>query len=138
MENLVVVKRAGLTVMNSSNPEYMAKLLSGRNIYRAVSKCQAGFLCTSEVEANSPIEAFRRYKSKSLQSLEFVTESGSTITMYARVGNKVWASDMLLIDMEVRDINQDLGKTALYSQAQYEVVNAKNWAAKAFQVNVIN
>ena len=138
MENLVVVKRAGLTVMNSSNPEYMTKLLSGRNIYRAVSKCQAGFLCTSEVEANSPIEAFRRYKSKSLQSLEFVTESGSTITMYARVGNKVWASDMLLIDMEVRDINQDLGKTALYSQAQYEVVNAKNWAAKAFQVNVIN
>ena len=138
MENLVVVKRAGLTVMNSSNPEYMAKLLSGRNIYRAVSKCQAGFLCTSEVEANSPIEAFRRYKSKSLQSLEFVTESGSTITMYARVGNKVWASDMLLIDMEVRDINQDLGKTALYSQAQYEVVNAKNWAAKAFRVNVIN
>jgi molybdopterin/thiamine biosynthesis adenylyltransferase len=138
MENLVVVKRAGLTVMNSSNPEYMAKLLSGRNIYRAVSKCQAGFLCTSEVEANSPIEAFRRYKSKSLQSLEFVTESGSTITMYARVGNKVWASDMLLIDMEVRDINQDLGKTALYSQAQYEVVNAKNWACKAFRVNVIN
>ena len=138
MENLVVVKRAGLTVMNSSNPEYMAKLISGRNIYRAVSKCQAGFLCTSEVEANSPIEAFRRYKSKSLQSLEFVTESGSTITMYARVGNKVWASDMLLIDMEVRDINQDLGKTALYSQAQYEVVNAKNWAAKAFRVNVIN
>jgi len=138
MENLVVVKRAGLTVMNSSNPEYMTKLLSGRNIYRAVSKCQAGFLCTSEVEANSPIEAFRRYKSKSLQSLEFVTESGSTITMYARVGNKVWASDMLLIDMEVRDINQDLGKTALYSQAQYEVVNAKNWACKAFRVNVIN
>lgn len=138
MENLVVVKRAGLTVMNSSNPEYMAKLLSGRNIYRAVSKCQAGFLCTSEVEANSPIEAFRRYKSKSLQSLEFVTESGSTITMYARVGNKVWASDMLLIDMEVRDINQDLAKTALYSQAQYEVVNAKNWACKAFRVNVIN
>ena len=138
MENLVVVKRAGLTVMNSSNPEYMTNLLSGRNIYRAVSKCQAGFLCTSEVEANSPIEAFRRYKSESLQSLEFVTESGSTITMYARVGNKVWASDMLLIDMEVRDINQDLGKTALYSQAQYEVVNAKNWACKAFRVNVIN
>jgi hypothetical protein len=138
MENLVVVKRAGLTVMNSSNPEYMTKLISGRNIYRAVSKCQAGFLCTSEVEANSPIEAFRRYKSKSLQSLEFVTESGSTITMYARVGNKVWASDMLLIDMEVRDINQDLGKTALYSQAQYEVVGAKNWACKAFRVNVIN
>jgi hypothetical protein len=54
------------------------------------------------------------------------------------MGKKVWAAEQLLIDMEVRDINQDLGKTALYSQAQYEVVNAKNWAAKAFQVNVIN
>jgi hypothetical protein len=140
MEKLVVVRREGLKVMTTSNAlrPYMDKLLSGRVLYRAVAKCQAGYLCTSEAYAHSPIEAFRRYQPKALQSLEVVTESGSTITMYARVGNKVWASDMLLIDMEVRDINQDLGKTALYSQAQYEVVNAKNWAAKAFRVNVIN
>jgi hypothetical protein len=139
MENLVVVRREGLKVMTTSNAlrPYMDKLLSGRVLYRAVAKCQAGYLCTSEAYAHSPIEAFRRYQPKALQSLEVVTETGSTITMYARMGKKVWASDMLLIDMEVRDINQELGNTALYSQAQYDVVGAKNWAAKAFQMNQV-
>ena len=37
--------------------------------------------------------------------------------------------------MEVRDINQELSNTALYCQAQYQAVGAKNWAAKAFQMN---
>lgn len=134
MENLVVVRREGLKVMTTTNP-HMAKLLSGRALYRAVAKCQAGFLCTSEAYAHSPIEAFRRYNCKALQSLELVTESGGTITVYARMGKKVWASDMLLIDMEVRDINQDLSHTALYSHMQYEAVGAKNWAAKAFRKN---
>jgi hypothetical protein len=139
MENLVVVRREGLKVMTTSNAlrPYMDKLLSGRVLYRAVAKCQAGYLCTSEAYAHSPIEAFRRYQPKALQSLEVVTETGSTITMYARMGKKVWASDMLLIDMEVRDINQELGNTALYSQAQYDVVGDKNWAAKAFQMNQV-
>jgi hypothetical protein len=139
MENLVVVRREGLTVMSTSTASYpyMAKLLSGRVLYRAIAKCQAGFLCTSEAYANSPIEAFRRYQPKALQSLEVVTETGSTITMYARMGKKVWASDMLLIDMEVRDINQELSNTALYSQAQYEAVGAKNWAMKAFRKNQV-
>jgi hypothetical protein len=138
MEKLVVVRREGLKVFNHFNGDLRPEVFAGRKLYRAVAKCQAGYLWTSEVYAHSPIEAFRRYNSKALQSLEFVTESGSTITLYARMGKKVWAAEQLLIDMEVRDINQDLGKTALYSQAQYEVVNAKNWAAKAFQVNVIN
>jgi hypothetical protein len=53
------------------------------------------------------------------------------------MGKKVWAAEQLLIDMEVRDINQELSNTALYCQAQYQVVGAKNWAMKAFRKNQV-
>jgi len=35
----------------------------------------------------------------------------------------------------VGDINQDLSKTALYNQNQYQAVNAKFWACKAYVMN---
>jgi hypothetical protein len=135
MEKLVVVRREGLKVFNHFNGNLRPEVFAGRKLYRGITKCQAGFLCTSESEAHSPIEAFRRYNSKALQSLEIVMANGSTFTLYARMGKKIWAAEHLLIDMEVRDINQDLHHTALYSQAQYEAVGAKNWAMKAFQMN---
>ena len=58
--------------------------------------------------------------------------------MYARNGKKVWASECFLRDIEVGDINQDLHNTALYNQAQYQAVNAKSWASKAYVMNETN
>jgi hypothetical protein len=46
--------------------------------------------------------------------------------VYARTGKKVWIEEALLCELEVGDINQSLTNTALYSQAQYNAVNAKH------------
>ena len=126
MTNVVVVPNKDLKVMYD--------LSSTKGTYRAIVKVQAGFLVTSDIQADSPIEAFRRFKPKALQSLGFVSAHGP-IPVYARVGKKIFAVKQLLADMTVGDINQDLSNTALYSQAQYKAVNAKTWADKAFVKN---
>jgi hypothetical protein len=41
----------------------------------------------------------------------------------------------MLAEMTVGDINQDLSNTALYNQYQYQAVNAKTWACKAYVMN---
>jgi hypothetical protein len=40
-----------------------------------------------------------------------------------------------LSEVTVGDINQDLSNTALYCQGQYQAVNAKTWADKAYVMN---
>ena len=50
-------------------------------------------------------------------------------------GEKVWIEENMLAEMTVGDINQDLSKTALYNQFQYQSVNAKTWADKAYVMN---
>jgi hypothetical protein len=57
------------------------------------------------------------------------------MTVYARNGKKVWATESFLRDLTVGDINQDLYNTALYNQKQYVAVNAKTWADRAFVEN---
>jgi hypothetical protein len=108
--------------------------------YRVITKCQAGFMVTSVVEASSPIASFRRYKAKAIQSIAFIKYikgiGEHDFTVYARAGKKVWASECFLREVEVGDINQDLSNTALYNQAQYQAVNAKTWADKAYVMNV--
>ena len=75
------------------------------------------------------------YKPKAIQSIAFLTNDGYPITVYARVGKKVWASECFLSEVTVGDINQALYNTALYGQGQYEAVNAKTWADKAYVMN---
>ena len=130
MKNLVVVKRKDLNVLTFGDDSVFAK-----GTYRVITKCQAGFMVSSEVEAGSPIEAFRRYKAKAIQSIAFMLNGGHPITVYARTGKKVWATEQILSEMTVGDINQDLTNTALYDQAQYKAVNAKTWASKAYMIN---
>jgi hypothetical protein len=60
---------------------------------------------------------------------------GHPITVYARAGKKVWASECFLSEVTVGDINQDLTNTALYDQHQYQAVKAKTWASKAYVMN---
>lgn len=130
MKNLVVVKRKDLNVLTFGDDSVFAE-----GTYRVITKCQAGFMVSSEVEAGSPIEAFRRYKPKAIQSIAFLLNGGHPITVFARTGKKVWATEQILSEMTVADINQELTNTALYDQAQYKAVNAKTWADKAYVMN---
>lgn len=118
---------------------YGESFQAGKGEYRVITKCRAGYLVTSVVQADSPISAFRRYKPKAIQSIMLVRpmSDGSTydFTVYARNGKKVWATEEFLSEVEVGDINQDLHNTALYDQTQYKAVNANSWASKAYVMN---
>ena len=132
MKDLVLVnaRNRDLTVLG-----FMDKFVAGEGTYRVITKCKAGFMVTSDIETNSAISAFRRFKPKAIQSIAFMLNGGHPITVYARAGKKVWASECFLSEVTVGDINQDLSNTALYCQGQYQAVNAKTWADKAYVKN---
>ena len=133
MKNIIIANRnKDLKVLS-----LMGEFKAGKGTYRVITKCQAGFMVSSEIEANSAIDAFRRYKPKAIQSIAFLLESGYPITVYARAGKKVWASECFLSGVTVGDINQALHNTALYGQGQYEAVNARTWADKAYVMNEV-
>jgi hypothetical protein len=131
MKNIIIAQRnKDLRVLS-----FMDDFKAGKGTYRIITKCQAGFMVSSEVEADSAIQAFRRYKPKAIQSIAFLLENKYPITVYARNGKKVWASECFLSEVTVGDINQSLSNTALYGQGQYEAVKAKTWADKAYVMN---
>tara|TARA_Y100000385_G_C12705242_1_gene472258 strand:+ start:38 stop:448 length:411 start_codon:yes stop_codon:yes gene_type:complete len=135
LDKLVVVKRDKFTVL----PHFEGRNLKGS--YTVVTKCRAGYPTVSIVEAESPYEVFRRYQTGAIMNISFnVTEHDNitySITVYARVGKKVWASEALLREITVGDINDGptMSNTSLYSQEQYQAVNAKSWASKAYVMN---
>ena len=114
---------------------FMDNFVAGEGTYRVITKCQAGFMVSSDVQANSAIQVFRRYKPKAIQSIAFLLNGGYPVTVFARNGKKVWASECFLSEVTVGDINQDLSNTALYNQYQYAAVNAKSLASKAYVMN---
>jgi len=114
---------------------FMDNFVAGEGTYRVITKCKAGFMVTSDIEASSAIQAFRRYKPKAIQSIAFMMNGGYPVTVYARAGKKVWASECFLSEVTVGDINQELYNTSLYGQGQYQSVNAKTWADKAYVMN---
>jgi hypothetical protein len=114
---------------------FMDNFVAGEGTYRVITKCKAGFMVTSDIQASSAIQAFRRYKVKAIQSIAFMMNGGYPVTVYARSGKKVWASECFLSEVTVGDINQDLYNTSLYGQGQYQAVNAKTWADKAYVMN---
>ena len=132
MKDLVLVnaRNRNLTVLGFNDG-----FVAGEGTYRVITKCKAGFMVTSDVETNSAISAFRRFKPKAIQSIAYILNGGYPITVYARAGKKVWASECFLSEVTVGDINQDLSNTALYCQGQYQAVNAKTWADKAYVMN---
>jgi hypothetical protein len=132
MKNLVLVnaRNRNLTVLGFNDG-----FVAGEGTYRVITKCRAGFMVTSDIETNSAISAFRRFKPKAIQSIAFMLNGGHPITVYARAGKKVWVSECFLSEVTVGDINQDLSNTALYDQHQYKAVNAKTWASKAYVKN---
>ena len=130
MKNIIINGNRDLKVLS-----FMDKFVAGEGTYRVITKCKAGFMVTSDVETNSAISAFRRFKPKAIQSIAFMLNGGHPITVYARAGKKVWASECFLSEVTVGDINQDLTNTALYDQHQYQAVKAKTWADKAYVMN---
>ena len=134
MKNVIIaIKNRDLQLLNFMDGSDFSK-----GTYRVITKCKAGFMCSSDVEANSQIEVFRRYQMKHVHSIAYVTESGYPITVYARNGKKVWINSQILSEITVGDINQDLYNTSLYNQLQYKAVNAKSWASKAYVMNETN
>jgi hypothetical protein len=134
MKKMMILPRKELIVMDFLNNNEDEILKHGNGTYRVITKCQAGFMCSSDVEAHSPIGAFRRFKAKAIQSIAYITKYGP-ITVFARSGKKVWASREFLSEVTVGDINQSLTNTGLYSQSQYAAVNAKFWSCNAYVMN---
>ena len=133
---VIAVKNRDLFITNLEDP-----FMCGEGKYRIITKCRAGFMVTSVITASSAMNALRRYKVKNVQSvirIKDVKDIGEyDFTVFARVGKKIWIEEDMLAEMTVADINQDLSKTSLYSQYQYQAVNAKTWADKAYVMNEV-
>ena len=130
MKNLVIAQRnRDLNVFEFLGEEYC-----GAGKYRVITKCRAGFMVTSVVEVEGAINAFRRFKPKAIQSIARI-KGEHEFTVFARAGKKIWIAEEMLAEFTVGDINQDLHNTALYNQFQYQAVNAKTWADKAYVMN---
>ena len=135
MKKLVIaVKNRDLTITNLEDP-----FMCGEGKYRIISKCRAGFMVSSLTTAKSAIDLFRSCNKKAVQSISRIKEVEGIgeyeFTVYARSGKKVWIEEDMLAEVTIGDINQDLYKTSLYNQFQYQSVNAKTWADKAYVMN---
>lgn len=128
MKKTIIIPRIGLQILTHSNE------VCGVGSFRVITKCQAGFMVTSTIENVTAYQAFRRYQAKAIQAIACILEHGD-VTVYARTGKKVWIAEAMLAEFTVGDINQDLSNTALYSQMQYQAVNASTWASKAYVMN---
>ena len=135
MNKLVIaVKNRDLTITNLEDP-----FMCSEGKYRIISKCRAGYMVSSLTTAKSAIAVLRGCKMKAVQSIARIKDIEGIgeyeFTVYARAGKKVWIEEDMLAEVTVGDINQDLYKTALYNQFQYQSVNAKTWADKAYVMN---
>ena len=135
MNKLVIaVKNRDLTITNLEDP-----FMCGEGKYRIISKCRAGFMVSSLTTAKSAMDVLRGCNKKAVQSIARIKDiegiGDYEFTVYARSGKKVWIEEDMLAEVTVGDINQDLSKTALYNQFQYQAVNAKTWADKAYVMN---
>jgi len=135
MKKVVIAQRnRDLTVFESHDDN-----MCGDGKYRVITKCQAGFMVTSVVEAPDAMTALRRYNMKAVHTIARIKDieglGERDFTVYARNGKKIWIAEDMLAEFTIGDINQDLYNTALYSQHQYATVNAKSWASKAYVMN---
>ena len=127
-----------LKVLSFINRNGEGETVCGKGKYRVITKCQAGFLVSSVIEASSALNVLRSYKPKSLQSIARImgpVGEEFDVTVFARSGKKVWITEEMLSEICVGDINNGFQNTALYNQFQYSAVNAKSWASKAYVMN---
>ena len=136
MQATQIVNTLGLHTSNFINGQ--------KGSYRIVYKCQAGFYSIAETQYNDdmanehgPAQLLSSWKKGSLQTIQFMAEGGQYwLTVFARKGKKIVVIDEeILKGLTVGIINSYFIDTNLYSQKQYEIVGAKNWASKAFVMN---
>ena len=103
--------------------------------FLAIVKVQAGFVSASN--AGSEIPSLNSWKKGALQGLQFQPEGTNYwLTVFARVGKRIILIDQEILEkVEVGTINQLFYNTNLMDQKQYQAVNAKTWADKAFLLN---
>ena len=104
-------------------------------IFQAIVKVPAGFM--SAYEIGSKLPCLNRWKKGALQSIQFKAEgTNHWMTVFAKKGVKVILLDEKLAEIvEVGTINQLFYNTNLMDHNQYQAVNAKTWADKAFLLN---
>lgn len=121
---------------------YLSGYSAGK--FRFITKCRAGFLVVADgrdfenqsAMAN-PEQLISGYKPGALQTVQF-QPAGSEhwLTVFAKKGKQIAVIDIAILEkLTVGTINSFWLKTALYSQLQYSLVNAKTWADKAFVYN---
>ena len=103
--------------------------------FQAIVKVPAGFM--SAYEIGSELPSLNRWKKGALQTIQFQPEgSKSWLTVFAKKGTKVVIMDEKIAEvLEVGTINQLFYNTNLMDQNQYQAVNARTWADRAFLLN---
>ena len=135
---IIAQQNKDLKVLGFFNKDGKGESVCGEGKYRVITKCKAGFMVTSVVEASSAMNALRRYEIKAVQSVARIMKADDyefDVTVFAHSGKKIWITESMLEEITVGDINQGLSNTALYNQYQYNAVNAKTWADKAYVMN---
>jgi len=121
---------------------HMANYTAGK--FRTVVKCRAGFMTVVDARdfenisiMKNPASAINGYKKGVIQTVEFCPEGMDFyVTVFAKKGKKiVFIDETILVNLTVADINSGWENTNLYSQGQYQTVNAKTWADYAYQMN---
>ena len=139
MKNVIIAQQnKDLKVLSFYNKDGEEGVICGKGKYRVITKCQAGFMVTSVIEASNALNVLRSYKPKAIQSIaRIMGKVGEEfdVTVFARSGKKIWIAEAMLEEITVGDINQGFSSTALYNQYQYSAVNAKTWASKAYVMN---
>lgn len=106
-----------------------------KGTFQAITKVPAGFLVAYEIGSELP--TLNRWKKGALQTIQFQPEGlGAWLTVFAKKGTKVILMDKQILEkVEVGTINSLFYNTNLMDQKQYQAVNAKTWADKAFLLN---
>ena len=133
-----ILKRVNTTAFANSERIGVTNFIQGqKGKFRAIVKCQAGFMTVSDCRyANSAIDVFRCYTQKGLQTIQFNPEgSEHWFTVFARKGKNVHSMDEeMFMTMKVGDINQEWSRTNLYSQNNYRLAGAQTWDDYAFKI----
>ena len=106
-----------------------------KGTFQAIVKVPAGYMVAYDLGSELP--SLNRWKKGSLQSIQFQPEGAyGRLTVFAKKGTKVVLMDEKIAEtVEVGTINQLFYNTNLMDQNQYQAVNAKTWADKAFLLN---
>jgi hypothetical protein len=112
--------------------------------FRVISKAKAGFMSVvefnefvNETFSKDPSQVLGWFNKGAIQSVEFKAEGTKYwLTVFARVGKKIkMVDENILRGLKVGVVNPLFSNTDLYSQHQYQSVNAKSWDSFAFVMN---